>query len=1281
MSGTDHIRNTKGESVFTGLDWEKSDESRKVESPEVEGKKDVKDELISFKEIYRYARPLDYILLICGIVLGITQGALNSTSPIIFKGLSDALIVGQSQWTNGTFDYDEFYDGAMHAIYMYVGFGLGIFALAFVANSCWHILCERQIHHIRKRYFGAVLRQNMAWFDVNESGDLTTKMSDGIDRIKDGIGDKMGILFTYTANFISGMVVAFAFSWKMALVMIAFVPLLGGLIGFLVQFVSKSSRREAAEYGKAGAIAEEVIMGIRTVISFNGQTKEADRYQTRLQGAAKFGIRKAFLIAFGSAWIFCLIFVAMGVAFWYGTQLFINNEITAGTVFATFWAVMGGTVAIGQAAPQLGAIMGARTAATNIFKVIDRKPEIDSQSSEGEIIDNPKGEIEFKHIHFRYPTRPDTKVLDDVSVKVPAGKSFALVGHSGCGKSTLIGLLLRFYDEEFGEVLFDGIPIKNLNLGWLRKTIGVVSQEPVLFAATIEENLRLGKEDMTEEEMERVCKMANAHNFIKELPEGYKTRIGEGGVQLSGGQKQRIAIARALARDPKVLLLDEATSALDTESEQLVQRAIDQASAGRTTLTIAHRLSTIRNADCIIVFDHGKIIESGTHTELMELDGVYTQLVRAQEIEKTNKEEENEEDLIGDNVAEFKRFSSINRSRKATTSRMSRRLSRALSNVSAANRAVEDIKEEAEEHKVEPSGIIEIIRFSRKEWPLLIFALVGSIAKGFTFPIFSIIYGAMFKSLSLPSDDEKMAGARMNAIYFSILGICAGIATFTGGFLFGWAGESLTSRLRLKLFRHILRQDGRYFDSLEHAPGKLTTRLATDAPNVRAAIDQRLADVVQSFSAIVSGIAIAFSYGPKMAPIGIVTAVALISAQTIIAQYLKRRSHDDAMMAMEPSRLATEAIEYHKTVQYLTREQHFYDEFNRQMRRPHRRAIVRGLIQAFTFALHVSFIFINFACAYRFGVWLISTNNSDPYTVFQVIEALNCASMSLLAFATYFPEYVRARFSAGLIFTMLAEEPRIDSLADGGKQIELDGNVAMKDLYFAYPANKSRLVLKGVSLFFPKGKTVALVGPSGCGKSTIIQLIERLYDPIDGKLTFDDVDAQAINLRHLRSQIALVGQEPTLFNYSIKENIAYGLENVTQEQIEEAAKLANAHKFITEMAEGYDTCVGEKGSQLSGGQKQRVAIARAVIRNPKVLLLDEATSALDSESEKVVQEALDRARNGRTCIVIAHRLSSIQNSDVIIVMKEGHIIEQGNHQQLLQREGLYARLIKKQNLE
>uniref|UniRef100_A0A0M3KCV2 ABC-type xenobiotic transporter n=1 Tax=Anisakis simplex TaxID=6269 RepID=A0A0M3KCV2_ANISI len=571
--------------------------------------------------------------------------------------------------------------------------------------------------------------------------------------------------------------------------------------------------------------------------------------------------------------------------------LVIEQGVSPGTVFATFWAVMGGAIALGQAVPQMGAIMGARNAATRIFQIIDRKPEIDSQSSSGSKIDKPNGELEFRDVHFSYPTRPDTKVLDGISVKIPAGKSYAFVGHSGCGKSTLLGLLLRFYEQSSGKVLVDGVPVNELNLRWLRQTIAVVSQEPVLFATTIEENLRLGQADISAEDMER----------------GYKTRIGEGGVQLSGGQKQRLAIARALARDPKVLLLDEATSALDTESERLVQHAIDKASAGRTTLTIAHRLSTIRNADCIVVLDHGKIIESGTHDDLMKLDSVYKQLVKAQEIEKAHHPDE-----VVIESPKLRRMSSLSRrstldsSNASTTTPLSnrKRLSRALSNASASEKILAEIKEEAEQHNVRSAGICEILRFARHEWHLLIFALVASILKGFTFPAFSILYGRMFMSLSQPDNEEKLNGAQWNAIYFTILGVSAGLVTFFGGFLLGWAGESLTYRLRSKLFAHILKQDGGYFDSLEHASGKLTTRLATDAPNIRAAIDQRLADVLQSISAILSGIAIAFSYGPKMAPIGLLTALALISAQTIIAQYLKRRSHADAMMVTEPSRVS-----------------------------------------------------------------------------------------------------------------------------------------------------------------------------------------------------------------------------------------------------------------------------------------------------------------------------------------------------------------------------------------
>ncbi|VDK56052.1 unnamed protein product, partial [Cylicostephanus goldi] len=275
------------------------------------------------------------------------------------------------------------------------------------------------------------------------------------------------------------------------------------------------------------------------------------------------------------------------------------------------------------------------------------------------------------------------------------------------------------------------------------------------------------------------------------------------------------------------------------------------------------------------------------------------------------------------------------------------------------------------------------------------------------------------------------------------------------------------------------------------------------------------------------------------------------------------------------------------------------------------------VIQSLTYSLSVSFVCVNFSIAYLYGIWLVGQKICSPYTVFQVIESLNTASMSIIAFATYFPEYVRARLSASLLFQMLNEKPKIDSMSTLGKPTALQGAIQFHELFFSYPNSKKNMVLKGVNIKVPAGKTVAFVGPSGCGKSTSIQLIERFYDPSIGKLLFDEEDARDLNIRHLRSHISLVGQEPTLFNYSIRDNIAYGIENPTTELVEEAARLANAHDFITKLPQGYDTVVGEKGGMLSGGQKQRIAIARAVIRNPKILLLDEATSALDTESEKV----------------------------------------------------------------
>ena len=259
-----------------------------------------------------------------------------------------------------------------------------------------------------------------------------------------------------------------------------------------------------------------------------------------------------------------------------------------------------------------------------------QKSLINPVTEEGEKPEEFDGSIEFKDITFSYPTRPDIKVLEGFNLNIEVGKTYALVGPSGCGKSTVIQLLLRFYDPSTGEVLVGGKDVRTLNVKWLRQHIGVVSQEPVLFNSTIAENILYGKDGATQEEVKQAAANANAHDFISKLPDGYSTLVGEGGIQLSGGQKQRIAIARALISDPKILLLDEATSALDTESESIVQQALDKASAGRTTIIIAHRLSTIQNADLIASVQDGRIAETGSHTELMDKKGLYYNLVVAQ---------------------------------------------------------------------------------------------------------------------------------------------------------------------------------------------------------------------------------------------------------------------------------------------------------------------------------------------------------------------------------------------------------------------------------------------------------------------------------------------------------------------------------------------------------------------------------------------------------------------------------------------------------------------------
>merc|ERR1711871_788428 len=405
---------------------------------------------------------------------------------------------------------------------------------------------------------------------------------------------------------------------------------MGGLAGgFMMTMMTGAKKKEGEAYERAGALVEEVVGNMRTVAAFSGEERARSGYVRALHGMKKAAAFAGMTAGVGMGMVLFIMFCSYALALWYGGRLVLeeSQNYTGGTVLIVFFSVLIGAFGLGQAMPNLSSLVDARVAAGAIFQVIDRTPAIDTES-EGRELADMKGELELRNVSFAYPSRLDAPIFNNLTLKIPAGATVALVGQSGSGKSTVIQLVEPFYDPLSGSVRLDGVDIRDLQLQWFRKQISLGSQEPVLFATSIRENILYGKPDATEKEVLAAAEAANAHGFISKLPAGYDTLCGERGTQLSGGQKQRIAIARAIIRSPKVLLLDEATSALDSESEVIVQEALDRVMRGRTTIVIAHRLNTIRNADMIAVMEKGELMETGSHDELLHKKGAYCDLVQ-----------------------------------------------------------------------------------------------------------------------------------------------------------------------------------------------------------------------------------------------------------------------------------------------------------------------------------------------------------------------------------------------------------------------------------------------------------------------------------------------------------------------------------------------------------------------------------------------------------------------------------------------------------------------------
>ncbi|KAM3956211.1 LOW QUALITY PROTEIN: multidrug resistance protein homolog 49 [Aphomia sociella] len=1292
-------------------------------------KKNVDDANVGFFSLWRYADTAERAATLAGVALGwcasfgliaavVIYGEITSlfvqrhraaaTTPhahilSLFGGGTQLPAGNRTLHMNALMD-DSIAFGLASVVIIIIQFLSAALAVT-VAN--W--AAARMVARVRRRLLRAVLSQEVAYFDTNTTMNFASTLTEDTEKIRAGVGEHVVMTSYLGGSVVLATVLSLTYGWQLTLAGVSVVPIAIILSSIVAKYQTRCTTKEVVAYGTAGRIVEEVLSAIRTVRAYAGEEIEVQRFQAALGAGGAWARRRAAWAGAGAGAGWLLTYALNAIVFAYGAALCVRDMelpphqqhyhpgVMLTILFCTFMASQN----IVMCQPHLEIFSAARGAAKSLFKIMERKSNIDAMQDKGTKPDKFSGEIVFDNLYFNYPSRPDVKVLRGLTLKVKPGETVALVGSSGCGKSTLLHLLQRMYEPDSGSISVDGHKLEDLNLHHFRTSIGVVGQEPVLFSGTIRENITLGMPDATEEEVIAAAKTANAHHFITKLANGYSTEIGARGASLSGGQKQRVAIARALLRRPALLLLDEPTSALDPTSERQVQAALDAASKGRTTLVVSHRLSTIENASRIVYVEQGAVLEQGSHDELLEKRGAYWRLLQddlstrniASTLSESTADDDQVEDGLGDGSPPA-RGARVGRTGSAASRQSLHRESFARSSirlgaVSAAHiqpaldlTPYEEEDELCQDDEEPPACRWSLMKLNAPEWPLLLGGGVASVLVGASMPVFALLLSRLYGMFASSDADLILSQSRLYAGLFALVAAVCGLVMFLQTWLFNKAGIALTDRLRVMSFRNFLYQEQGWFDSAQNSVGALCARLASDCAAVQGATGTRLGTVLQGVSTMCIGVTLAMAYSWKM------TLVSLLSVPCVIGGiylegYITKQSQERERKALElASRAATEAVLNVRTVQSLGVEETLIGRYASALRGAGgagKSAALRGAV----YGLCLCAPTLGYAVALAYGGALIANDELHYEYAILVAEALIYGAWMLAEALSFAPNFAAARRSGARILVALRRQTNIrdEPTATHDPDWIANGSLEFDNVHFRYPTRPGVAVLRGLTLKLQAGHTLALVGGSGCGKSTLMHLLMRNYDADSGSVKLDGRDVKTdLTLKSLRAQLGLVQQEPVVFERTIMENIAYGdnSREVGIDEVIEAAKQANIHTFIAGLPMGYGTRLEAGGGALSGGQKQRVA-RRALLRRPRLLLLDEATSALDAAGERSVQAALEAAARGRSTVIIAHRLATVRHAHTIALIDKGVVAESGTHDELVRKRGLYWELLQQQS--
>jgi ATP-binding cassette subfamily B protein len=1040
-------------------------------------------------------------------------------------------------------------------------------------------------------------------------------------------------------------------------------------------------------------IVVEDVNGVRVVKAFSQEAREIERVAAAAGTLYGSRMRLVRLQSRYQPLLETIPSLAQVAILALGGWLALHHRISLGT-FLAFSSYIGQFV---QPARQLASVLTiaqhARAGLERIMQLLDLVPNV-SDAPDAVEPAGLHGEITFADVHFGYgPERP---VLRGFDLHISPGERVALVGAGGSGKSTAAALVSRLHDPDSGRVLIDGHDVRELRLHWLRRRVGVAFEDSFLFSDTVESNIAYGRPGASVAEIEAAARAAAADEFIRELPDGYQTRVGERGLTLSGGQRQRIALARAILADPAVLILDDATSAVDSRTEQAIHDELRSVLAGRTTILIAHRLSTLGLADRIVVVEDGRVVEDGTHEDLTASSARYRSLLSGLDGEGASpRPTAGPAATTGVTAAAWRvprQTAGAESASHGATGRGGRTLA-ATPELLARVRALPPIRDlptadvAAEARPRNGFSLLHLLSGFRRPLLIGLALIVGDALAGVATPI-----------LIKTGIDHGVARASTTALFAAaglllLITLADLFVQSAETFVTGRTAERVMLALRIRIWAQLQRLSLDYYE--HEMTGRIMTRMTTDVDQFESLIENGLVSALVSFVTFL-GVGVALLViNPELGGWTLTVVIPLVLATVAF----RRRA--TALYEQSRDRIAVVNAEFQESLSGVREAQAFAHE---AATAEHFQFLGRHYLQSRMAAQRLVALYFPFvqllssvadAIVLGVGAHLIGSGRLTTGALMAFILYIDMFFSPIQALSQVFDSWQQSRVSISRITDLMGLHtltPDPDHPVAPGR---LTGRIAASAVRFSYPlpqlareeqrrgpadarlpesSPRAKLpeALRGVELHLAAGETLALVGETGAGKSTVMKLLARFYDPDTGRISVDGVDLRAMDLHAFRTQLGYVPQEAFLFATTIRDNIAYGRPEASDAEVEAAARATGAHDFIGAHPGGYHAEVGRHGRSLSSGQRQLIALARAELMDPAVLLLDEATSNLDLATEALVTAAMHRVARARTTVIIAHRLQTARTADRIAVLSAGRVVELGTHAELLAAGGSYA---------